>query len=152
MFFCISFNSKFNISFFCFKIRKTEDLVQTDGIYVPTLKEEKKRQKQIDRYVKRRPTQVQDVPNFGEYVVDAHNEPVKLRYGFDEIELVEKEVKEKRAAGDTDAMPNKKRQMFKDEQFHQMMDDALERSSEIPDEEYVPVITEEVADAGVDYD
>ena len=102
--------------------------------------------------VKRRPTQVQDVPNFGEYVVDVYNAPHKLKFGFDEVALVEEEVKEKRAAGDKDAMPDIRRKMLNDEKFHKIIDANIQRSEEIVKEEYVPNITGEIVDAGVDYD
>ena len=87
------------LTFVLLQIQQSEDAIRADGIYIPSIKEEKKREKQIHRYVHRRPVQVQDLPDFGEYFVDVHNEPVKRPYGFDDVDLVHEEVAENRAAG-----------------------------------------------------
>jgi len=85
--------------FYVVKMQQTDDMLRADAVYVPTVKEELKKEKQVARYIRRRPFQVQDLPDFGEYVVDVHNEKVKLPYGFDDIADVQQEVAENRASG-----------------------------------------------------
>jgi hypothetical protein len=86
--------------FYVVKVQQTDQAIRADAVYIPTLKEEAKREKQIRRYINRRPTQVQDLPNFGEYVVDVHNEAIKPTHGFDDVQLVKEEVAEGRASGE----------------------------------------------------
>merc|ERR1711879_834571 len=115
--------------FYIVKMQQTDDAIRADGIYIPTIKEEQRKEKQIERYIRRRPTQVQDPPNFGEYVVDVHNEDVKRTHGFDEVELVHQEVAENRASG-RESIPDKRRVEVDEDYFHGLIDEMQTRTQQ----------------------
>jgi len=114
--------------FYVVKFQQTDDAIRADGVYIPTLKEERKKEKQIQRYIRRRPTQIEDLPDFPEYVVDAHNAPVKVGYGFDNVRIVREEVIANREKG-KEPIPRQKE--YSDEAFY----DRLQAEMPVIEEE-----------------